>query len=74
MQRFTCPPLSSPMLHFIIELNEKIFLDPNFHSIDAMLKLLTSFQSNLVQNNMHNSNYSKSTTYSCISGALPKEQ
>ena len=34
--------LSGPMLDFTIEHNEKIFLDPDFSSIDTMLKLLTS--------------------------------
>ena len=41
MQRIACPPLSSPMFDFTIELYDKRFLDPKFSSIDAMLKLLT---------------------------------
>ena len=40
-QRFACPPSSSPMLDFTIELNEKRFLDPKFASEDTMLKLMT---------------------------------
>ena len=38
--RFACPPLSSPMSDFTIELNEKTFLDPKFSTIDTMLNLL----------------------------------
>ena len=56
--RYACPPLSSPILDFSIKPNEKIFLDLNFPSIDAMLKLFTSFLWNLMQNNLINSNIS----------------
>ena len=44
-----------PMVDFTIELNEKIFLDPNSFPIDTMLKLLTSFLCNLMINNINKS-------------------
>ena len=47
--------LSTPMVEFTIELNEKIFLGPNSFPIDAMLKLLTSILCNLMKNNINKS-------------------
>ena len=52
---FNCAPLSSPLVDFAIEFNEKIFLDPDSVPIDTMLKFFTSFLWNLMQNNLKRS-------------------